>query len=461
LIYLKIPDVDMTTTIFIGGGPAGRLGATAVRAMGGEPLIVEKMYLGGECANIRCVVEESMVEYAVNLEVARKIFNADIEPKFEQVLQGTKKMIENGREFLRLQSKSVGLEDVKGEAKLLDANTVEVEGEKFRADNIVIATGSRPQIPPIKGNDLEGAITYREVLDLDKLPKHLVIIGGGGIGASYGYAFNTFGSDVTILEQFQFLGQLDKDLRNYSCDQLQKRGIKIFENVKIEEIRGGEKVESVVADVKGEKKEFPADIVLFAVGLVPNSEIARDFVKIGVRNEIVVDKRMRTSIPNVYAAGDVIGPPYLTPVARREGAVAAANIMGRDVKMDYRLIPMAVLSNMEYSWVGMTEEAARKEYKNVSVLMIPPMAPYPVGNRSFWLANIDPALTGMLKIVVDKDSRKVLGAHLASYSGKNAMHYIAHLMKHGLTIDELSEIIEVYPDNDAFPVIAKMMLGSV
>lgn len=452
----------MTTAIFIGGGPAGRFGAIALKAMGGEPLIVERKYLGGECANIRCIIEMSLVEYAINLEMTQKIINIDVEPKFDVIVKGIKKMREKDRSELKLQNKSLGLEHVNGEAKLLDSKTVEVEGKKFTGDNIVIATGSRPKIPNIPGKDLNGAITYREVLDLSELPDNLVIIGAGPIGTAYGYAFRIFGSEVTILEQDIFLRQFDKDLRNYAKGQLENRGIKIFENVKVKEILGNSKVESVVAEVNNEIKNFPADNVLFATGLIPNSEIGVDCgVKIGNKNEIVVDKRMRTNIPNVYAAGDVTGPPYLTPVARREGVIAASNIIGKDVEMDYNLIPEAVLSNVELSCVGLTEEDAKERYENVSTLMLPPTALFPVGSRSCWLASIDPALTGMMKPIVDKNTRKVLGAHLASYSGKNAMHYIAHMMKKGLTIDEMSEIIEVHPDNDMFPVIAKVMLRNV
>ncbi|HDM36889.1 MAG TPA: NAD(P)/FAD-dependent oxidoreductase [Candidatus Syntrophoarchaeum butanivorans] len=450
--------------IVIGAGPAGRFSATALKAMGGEPVVIEKDFLGGECANKRCIVEVSLAEYAVTLDVTEKMGLEPNAASFREVMGELRSFREMMRAFFDMQAKESGMEEIRGEAKLIDPKTVEVNGEMVKGDAIIIATGSRPLVPDIPGMDLDGVITYHDIIEMTELPEELVVVGGGAVGAAYACILGQLGSKVTVLERFKVLGEFDHDLRDYAIEQLKSRGISIFEGALVKEIKGGSRVESLLAEVDGEEREFSADCVLFATGLIPNSEIAKDIgVKIGERNEIIVNERMQTNVDGVYAAGDVIGPPFLTPVARREGWVAASNIMGKDVRMDYSLIPHFVPLFMEFSSVGLTEEEAVAEYgrENIAVLMMPPAVPYPSGCRSIWLARLDPRLTGMMKLVIERKSRKILGAHMASYTGKNAMHYLAALMKRGFTIDELAEIIEVYPDNDLFPVMAKMMLGMV
>ena len=451
-------------TIFIGGGPSGKFGATAMKTMGGEPLVIEKAFFGGECANTRCAIEFALAEYAISLDVSETM---GLEPKtagFEHVMDELRDFRETSRRFYNMQAEQSGLDHIKGEATLVDPKTVEVNGETVKGDVIVIATGSRPSVPDLPGIDLEGVITYRDIIEMTKLPEEFVIVGGGAVGASYAYVFNKFGSKVTVIEGLEFMGRFDHDLRDYAMDQLKSRGIEIFEGARVQEIKGGSRIESIVAEIGGVKQEFSADRILFSTGLIPNSEIANDIgVKIGNQNEIVVNDRMQTSVDGIYAVGDVVGAPFLTPVARREGWVAASNIMGKDVRIGYNLIPQFTPLFMEFASVGLTEGEAISKYgkDDVAILLMPPNAPYPVGSRSVWLVKHDMKLTGLLKLIVERKSRKIVGVHTASYSGKNALQYLAVLMKRGFTIDELAEIIELHPDNDMLPVMAKMMLGVV
>jgi dihydrolipoamide dehydrogenase len=261
-----------------------------------------------------------------------------------------------------------------GEGKIIDKNTVEVNGRKYHSNALVISTGSRPTIPEIPGVDLKGVMTYIDHPEIRKDPKKLVVIGGGKIGIGKAAMFRAFGVGVTVLEKYKCLPDWDKDAREFIFRAFADRKVKIYEEVEVTEIRGKRgRVESVVAKVNGRTKIFPCDAVMLSTGLTPNSEIVKPLgVKIGGINEIVVNEKMETSVPGVYAVGDVAGPPYFMAVARKRGMIAAKNISGTESPMDYSFMPEHVyVPPLEGTYVGLTEDEARERYKNVVVIKVP------------------------------------------------------------------------------------------
>ena len=377
-------------------------------------------------------------------------------------------------------TKQLNVEVAWGEGKIIDKNTVEVDGKRYSGMALVIGTGSRATIPDIPGVNLQGVMTYVDHPEIRKDPKRLVVIGGGKIGIGKAAMFRAFGVDVTVLEKYTCLPKWDKDVREFVFRNLAWRKMKIHEGVEVKEIRGKGKVESVVAEVNGKKKVFPCDAVMLSIGLTPNSESAQQLgVKIGANNEIVVDEGMRTSVPGIFAVGDVVGPPYFMALARKGGMVAAKNIFGTEAKMDYSYVPEHVyIPPLEATYVGLTEEEARKQYKNVVVIKVP------VGERP---QNIKPEkyipgysgmvlpicgrmhtlnllyygknIQGMLKAIIDADSRRYLGFHHVGDGAKVSFQYLSYLLKQGWTVDQMTELNEVFLNAEHFIQLTRLVGG--
>ena len=384
-------------------------------------------------------------------------------------------------EFMIFQTtKQLNVDVVWGQGKIIDKNTVEVDGKRYSGKALVIGTGSRPTLPDIPGQNLKGVMTYIDHPEIRKDPKRLVVIGGGKIGMSKAAMFRAFGIDVTVLARSSWLPYLDKDVREFVFRNLAWRKVKIHERVDVKEIRGKGKVESVVAEVNGKKRVFPCDAVMLAVGLTPNSEIARPLgVQIGEKNEIVVDERMRTSVPGVFAVGDVVGPPYFMAIARKGGMVAAKNMSGQDAKLDRTFVPEHIyLPPLEATYVGLTEEEARKQCKNVVVVKAPvgerPKNIKPEQYKPGYSGSILPIsgrmhtinllyygknMQGMLKAVIDADTRKYLGFHHVGDGAKVSFQYLSYLLKIGFTVDQMAEQNEIFLNAEHFIQLTRLIGG--
>jgi len=377
-------------------------------------------------------------------------------------------------------TKQLNLDVVWGEGKIIDKNTVEVDGKRYSGKALVIGTGSRPTIPDIPGVKLKGVMTYIDHPEIRKDPKRLVVIGGGKIGIGKASMFLAFGTDVTVLEKYTCLPKFDKDVREFVFRNLAWRKMKICEGVEVKEIKGKGRVESVVAEVNGKKKVYPCDAVMLSIGLTPNSEIAQPLgVKFGANNEIVVDEGMRTIVPGVYAVGDVVGPPYFMALARKGGMVAAKNISGIEAKMDFSFVPEHVyIPPLEATYVGLTEEEARKQYKNVVVIKVPvgerPKKIKPEQYIPGYSGNVLPIcgrmhtlnwlyygknIQGMLKAVIDADSRRYLGFHHVGDGAKVSFQYLSHLLKTGWTVDQMTELNEVFLNAEHFIQLTRLIGG--
>ena len=375
--------------------------------------------------------------------------------------------------------KQLGIDVAWGKGKIIDKNTVEVNGKIYLGKNLVIGTGSSALIPNIPGNNLPGVMTYADNSELTKDPKRLVIIGGGNIGIGKAGMFAAFGTKVTVLEKERALGKWDEDVRKFIFRQFKRQGIDILEGVEVKAIKGKEKVEAVVAEVDGKTEEFPCDSVLFSIGLVPNSEVAKPLgVKIGSCNEIVVNERCQSSIPGIYAVGDIAGTPYLISIARKRGMIAAKNIMGEDAKMDYSFVPAHVyVPPLEATCVGLTEAEARKEHK-VAILKLPtggePVEREPETYSPELCAHSLPAygrmLTmnlmyfgrdwhGFLKAIVDADTRKFLGFHHVGDGAKVSFQYLSYLLKIGWTVDQMAELNEIFLNAEHFIQLTRLVAG--
>ena len=488
IINVHRDDKRKYNAIFVGGGAGGRFGSGYLRAIGGRQLIADRWpFLGGSCPHLACVPHHLFSEAARELDLMRwfsgKLWFPDATNLRASILEMVE-LFKAGRgtahAFMNWQSKEqLDLEYIlNAPATVIDNHTVEVAGERFQADNLVLGTGAATAFPNIPGTELHGVYDFATLIeDLDFEPSRCVIIGGSKTAIEYGSFFQAAGCPTTIvarkpLMRTASMHHVDEDLRQYVVDGMRKRGMQILEGVEPVAIQGDGKVQQVtIRDMRdGSEQTLPCDFVFIGTGERPKSEHYREVlgVAVGEKGEILVDKHMRTSVPNVYAIGDLIGPPMEMFKARKGGVTAARNIMGESCEFDWTDYPDFLHSTYEISWVGLSEEEARQRYKNVVIIQMPPKGvpyadiPLPCAEGTMLYAFMFPELSGFQKAVVDGDTRRMLGFHHVGYGAKDAFQYLDHLMRRpgGITIDEMGSMNELFLNPEHFIQLSRLRAGS-
>jgi dihydrolipoamide dehydrogenase len=330
--------------VILGGGPAGRLASIRLATAGKEVTLIEKGGIGGQCLHFGCMPVCALNDVA---RVVRKnrtfrelgILNSVPTVDFPSLLREMQKVQTTITGILDKETRDAGVEIIYGKEGRFDGKQVVCGDQGLDADAVILSTGSRPNIPAIPGITTKGVYTPHTLRSMDRLPERLAIIGGGIMAAEFAYIFSQFGSQVTVISRSNFLKALDEHLRKRAVRELD--GVDIRQGCDLHSVEGGEgNLRITIKNTRGSDTR-DCDAVLIAAGLVPNSENL-DGVRKRQNGEVVVDEYMRTSVPCVYACGDVAGPPFLTPVARQQGIVAADNILGMHRKMDYACIPQSL-----------------------------------------------------------------------------------------------------------------------
>ncbi|HJX56533.1 MAG TPA: NAD(P)/FAD-dependent oxidoreductase [Methanoregula sp.] len=428
----------------LGGGPAGRIASIRLASAGKEVQLIEQGGIGGQCLHFGCMPVCALNDIARMMHSTRTyrdmgIFDSVPRLHFPTLLHEMKGIQRKIASILDNETRSAGVDIVYGRAGRFEKDRIFLDDEEIDAGHVILATGSRPYIPDEKGIDLPGIYTPHSLWDMKELPDTLTIVGCGIMAAEFAYIFKEFGSKVTLICRSAFLKSLDNHLRALARKELQ--GVEIRENSSICSFNGDPDVASVHVKTNGQDLSLRTDAVLLATGLVPRSEKLNGVVK-GPAGEVIVDDRMRTNIENVYAAGDVTGPPYLTPVARHQGLVAADNILGKDRRMDYRYIPQSVNLTNELAFCITSDEGTAK-------LTIPG----PAGPGTFW--SVPSGETGLAKIMADPDSGEIRGICSAGPGGGLIAGYMAFLMKRNFSVHDFEEFIEVHPSTDGVYGLAK------
>lgn len=488
IINVHRDDKRKYDAIFVGGGAGGRFGSGYLRALGGRQLIVDRWpFLGGSCPHQACVPHHLFSEAARELDLMRwfsgKLWFPDATNLRASILQMVQ-LFKSGRStahaFMNWQSKEqLDLEYILNTpATIIDEHTVEAAGERFHADNLVLGTGAVTVPPNIPGIDLHGVYDFATLIeDLDYEPQRCVIIGGSKTAIEYGSFFQAAGCPTTIvarkpLMRTASLHHVDEGLREYVVNGMKIRGMQILEGVEPVAIKGNGKVEEVVIRnmQDGTEQSLPCDFVFIGTGERPDSKHYQEVlgVAVGEKGEILVDKRMRTSVPNIYAIGDLIGPPMEMFKARKGGVTAARNIMGDPHEFDWTDYPDFLHSTYEISWVGLSEEEARAQYANVNIIQMPPQGmpygdiPLPCAEGTMLYAFMFPELSGLQKVVINGDTRRILGFHHVGFGAKDAFQYLDHLMRRpeGITIDEMGEMNELFLNPEHFIQLCRLRAGS-
>ncbi len=436
--------------IVIGGGPAGYVAAIRGAQLGAKVCLIEKGKLGGTCLNIGCIPTKALHKSAHIIKDLKKADTFGIkvngyEIDFPKVMQNKAQVVKQLVDGVYYLIKKNNITHKVGTASFIDKNTVKVKGqdseEQVIGEKILICTGSVNALPPIPGINSEGTLDSTSALELQQIPKSMLVIGGGVIGCEFASIYKAYGTDVTVVEVLKsLLAGLDEELGQTLQKAMQKDGIKLLLDSKVVEITdapSGGKTVTVVSGGKTEK--IAVEKVLVAAGRKPNVE-GLELDKAGVKAErqgIVADKFMQTSVPNIYAAGDVIGRDMLAHVAYEEAVIAVENIMGAKRAMSYAVVPKAVFTFPEIASVGISEAEAKKNGLQVAI-------------GKFSLRGNGKALTlgeaeGFIKIIASKEHNEILGWHMFGPQATELLAEATLAMSMEATLEDVEAAIHSHP----------------
>ncbi|HGM1570143.1 TPA: dihydrolipoyl dehydrogenase [Clostridioides difficile] len=427
--------------VVIGGGPGGYLSALKAALLGGRVALVEENILGGTCLNRGCIPTKTYIKTAEILEEIDQLSKRGVKVTVDKE-QDIKKAIKYKNRVVKkltagvgglLKSRDVDVFNLKASVKE-EHKVILSDGKVLDTENIIIATGSKVRILPIKGIESNLIITSTEALDLETVPEELVIIGGGVIGCEFAEIFNSRGSKVTIVEmEDRVIPRMDKELSESLKYSLSKKGINVLTKKKVSEFKG--EGNNILVCIEGEEP-IKADLCLYAIGREANLSGIEDLdIKID-KGSIVVNSKMETSIPSIYAVGDVTGGVMLAHAAFKMGEVAASNALGVNKEVDLGALPSCVYTIPEVASVGITEEDARKKY-NVKV-------------GKFNFAGNGRALAsgqeqGYVKVVADAKYGEILGIHMFGCGVAELINHAASFKALEIPTDEASELIFGHP----------------
>ncbi len=433
----------------IGAGPGGYVAAIRAAQRGAQVTVVEDAEVGGTCLNRGCIPTKTLIASAEALVNARRAaeFGLDIAGSvsynLSRIRERKDKVVSTQVKGIRGLFKNWGVSLIEGRGSLLSPDAVRVvqkDGTTMdvKSDRIIIATGSRPAKIPGIPFDGESVITSDDAVQFKNVPKSLLIIGAGVIGSEFAFIYRTFGAEVTMVEMMpRALSTEDEEMSGIIEREFKKAGIKLMTNVKVERVE--KDVEGVVATLSG-NRQVKAGMVLMSIGRSMNSEnIGLENVGItkGKRGEIVVNEKMETRVPGIYAIGDVTGKILLAHVASNQGLVAVENALGGDEKMDYAVVPSGIFTMPEIGSVGLREKEAVEKGIRVRVGRFP--------YRATGKAHAMGEITGMVKVIADEATDKVLGVHICGAHATDMVHEGALAMKMGATARDLGHMIHAHP----------------
>ena len=435
------------------GGFAAAIKATELTEGKVSIALIGNGPIGGTCVNVGCVPSKYMIE--ASNQYFYSLFNkypgitlkgATLD--FKQVMIGLRNLVDELRneKYEKVLNNYENIDVFKGSAEFLSGNEVKVitdNGEKrIKGKKIIIATGSRPSVPPIEGLSESGFMDSNNVWSLDELPENIAVIGGGAIGLEFGQAFLHFGSKVTIFESLPRIAYLtEPEISQLLENILRREGMQIYTRTRIIKVtKRNERKIIEYASHEG-KKTLEVDEILIATGRKPNTDalkLENAYVNVDDRGFIKVDKYMRTSNPNVYAVGDVVSKRFmLETLAAREGVIAAINALGGNAEIDYLSVPWAIFTTPQVAAVGYTEEEFMKLTGACSCRVI--------SLSSVAKARILRDAAGLVKITADPNNGRIVGVHVLSNYASEYITEAAIAIRYGLGIEDLIDVTHIFP----------------
>lgn len=428
----------------IGAGSGGVRAARFAAGFGAKVAVVESRYLGGTCVNVGCVPKKLLVygsHFAEDFEQAKGYGWTVGERSFDwpTLIANKNREIERLNGIYRKLLVNSGVTLLEGHGHLLDPHTVEVNGQRYSAERILIATGGWPVIPEIPGR--EYAISSNEAFFLEQLPKRVIVVGGGYIAVEFAGIFNGLGAQTTQLYRRElFLRGFDGTVRTHLRDEMIRAGVDLQFNADIARI--DKQADGSLKATLKDGRELETDCVFYATGRRPmldNLGLENTGVQLNDQGFIQVGELFQTTEPSILALGDVIGRVQLTPVALAEGMAVARKLFKPEQyrPVDYQHIPTAVFSQPPIGTVGLTEEQAREQGHQVTV--------FESDFRALKLTLTESQERTLMKLVVDSQTDKVLGCHMVGPDAGEIVQGLAIALKAGATKQLFDETIGVHP----------------
>ncbi len=436
--------------MIIGAGPAGYLAAERAGHEGLTTLLIENKFIGGVCLNEGCIPAKTLLYSAKIFDSAKNggkygIFTNDIKIDHKSVIERKNRVVQILVTGVKSQLKKNKVNVIEGTGEIIgkinDDYSIKVGNEIYNGKRLLIATGSEAVIPPITGLK-EGiekgyVLTSSEILDIQKVPSSLVVIGGGIIGLEIASYFNSIGSKVTVIEILDHIAQdTDREISEILKKNYEKKGITFLLNAKVAEI----KKDNITYDLNGVKNNITADIVLVSTGRKPITEkLGLEKINIELeRGRIKTDNTGKTNIQNVYAAGDVNGISMLAHTAYREAEVCVNNMLGKKDIMRYHAIPNVIYTNPEVASAGETEDSAKLKGIDFEVQKIS------MRYSGRYLAENEGG-DGICKILIDKKYKNIIGLHMIGNYSSEIIYGAALMIETEMRIKDIKELVFPHP----------------
>ena len=432
----------------IGGGPAGYVSAERAGKKGLNVVLFEKSELGGVCLNEGCIPTKTLLYSAKLYDNAvggskYGIDAKDVTFDFTKMMERKQKVVKKLVGGVGFKMKENHVTVIKSAAYITGRSTsgisIKAGDDEILATNLLICTGSETFIPPIPGLGAPGEVivTNREILDLKKKPESLVVIGGGVIGMEFASFFNSLGTKVTIVEMMpEILTGMDREMSEMLRQMYTKKGITFNLLSKVIEVKNNE----VIFEKDGKRESVSGDKILVSVG---RRAVTKGFglENIGVelfKGGIKTDEKMRTNIPNVFAAGDVTGFSLLAHTAMREGEVVVNNLTGREDRMRYNAIPGVVYTNPEFSGVGLSEDSAKDKKIDYRIVKLP------MSFAGRFIAENEGG-SGLCKVLVGAKNGEILGVHMLGNPSSEIIYGASMAIEMEMTLKEMEEVVFPHP----------------
>jgi dihydrolipoamide dehydrogenase len=433
----------------LGAGPGGYVAAIRAAQRGAEVTVIEESEVGGTCLNWGCIPTKTLIASAEVLHKTKNAgdfgleLNGTVSPNILKIMERKKKVVDTQVKGIRGLFKSWGIKLLEGRGAIIDPKKIKVTlkngaSQEIDTDKIIIATGSKPAQIPVFPFDGTRILSSDHAINLDVIPKSLLVVGAGVIGCEFAFIYREFGSEVTMVEMMpRAVSTEDEEISALLERELKKNKIKLITNTGVQKV---DVREDGVTATLSDGKTIDAEKVLVSIGRAVNSRnigLENIGVNTGKRGEISVNDKMQTNVDGIYAIGDVVGGIMLAHLASKQGLVAAENATGGNAAIKYDVVPAAIFTSPEIASVGLREHQVKE--KNIK---------YKVGRfqfRALGKAHAMGEISGLFKIISEEGTDKILGAHIIGPHASDLIHEVAVAMEGGLTVNAIAHTIHAHP----------------